>query len=179
MEIISAQSHITEAGSACVREGMNVEAVAKSPLLSSDRKWAIRFKANGLTTIVVGRRDFGNASLSAHFAQLVAARLGIPFGRIRLYYSATLPAVLQTPRLQPTSLSGRNFSPVAGAAVNVVEKLCDQVIEKLRQMAIADGKVGFDWTGARLYRNLDGNVFEIVNVDGDAPRATTTASKAA
>jgi hypothetical protein len=179
MEIISAQSHIREAGSACERERMNVEVVAKSPLLSSDRKWAIRFNANGLTTIVVGRRDFGNACLSAHFAQLVVARLGIPFGRIRLYYSAMLPAVLQTPRLQPTSQSGGNFGSVAAAAVSVIEELCDQAIEKGRQMATADGEADFNPMGGRLRRNLDRNVLKIVDVDRDASRAIAAASKAA
>jgi CO/xanthine dehydrogenase Mo-binding subunit len=158
---------------------MNVEAVARSPLLPSDSKWAIRFKAGGLTTIVVGRRDFGNASLSAHFAQLVAARLGIPFGRVRLYYSATLPAVLQTPQLQSTSLSGRNFSPVAAAAVYVVEKLCDQVIEKVRQMATAGGEADFSPMDGRLRSKLDHNVFKIVDVDRDALRAMAAVSKAA
>jgi hypothetical protein len=158
---------------------MNVEFVAKSPLLSSDRKWAIRFNANGLTTIVVGRRDFGNACLSAHFAQQVVARLGIPFCRIRLYYSATLPAVLQTPRPQPTLRSGRDFGSVAAAAVNVIEELCDQVIDKVRQMVTAEGEVGFDQTSGRPCRNLDRNVFEFVNVDRDARRAIAAASKAA
>src|SRR5437764_11280881 len=120
MDIVSAQSRIAEGGSACERESMNVEIVAKNPLLSSDRKWAIRFGANGLTTIVLGMKDFGNPCLPAYFAQLVAARLGIPFGRIRLYYSATLPAVLRTPRLQSTLLSGSNLGSVAAAA-SVIE----------------------------------------------------------
>jgi hypothetical protein len=179
MDIISAQSPIAIIGSACGRERMNVELVAISQLLSSDRKWAIRFSASGLTTIVIGRRDFGNPRLSTHFAQRVVARLGIPFGRIRLYYSATLPAVLQTPRPQLTVLSDRNFGSVAAAAVNVIEELCDQVIDRVRQMASADDEVGFDQTSGRPYGNLDGSVFEFLNVDRDASPAIAVASRAA
>jgi len=179
MDIISPQSPIATIGTPCGRERMNAEIIAKSPLLSSDCKWAIRFSISGLTTIVLGRRDFGDPRLSTHFAQRVVARLGVPFGRIRLYYSATLPAILQTPRPQPTVLSDRNFGSVAAAAVNVIEELCDQVIYRVRQMAIADDEVGFDQTSGRPYRTLDGRVFEFLDVDRDASRAIAVASRAA
>jgi hypothetical protein len=49
-------------------------------------------------TLVLGMRDYGRGWFSAYFAGLVVARLGLPFRRVRIYYSATLPAVSQTPR---------------------------------------------------------------------------------
>jgi hypothetical protein len=40
-------------------DGLNVETVASNPHLSSDRKWAIRFKGSGTVTLVLGMRDYG------------------------------------------------------------------------------------------------------------------------
>ena len=77
---------------------LNVEMLTADPLLQTDRKSEIRFNAGGAVTIVLGIRDYGRGWYSAHFASLVANRLGLPFRRIRVYYSATLPAVLQTPQ---------------------------------------------------------------------------------
>src|ERR1700747_1764199 len=77
---------------------LNVEMLTANPLLQSDRRSAIRFSANGNVTIVLGIRDYGRGFYSAHFANLVATRFGLPLRRMRVYYSATLPAVLQTPQ---------------------------------------------------------------------------------
>jgi hypothetical protein len=77
---------------------LNVEMLTADPWLQTDRKLAIRFDAGGAVTIVLGMRDYGRGWYSAHFASLVANRLGLPFRRIRVYYNATLPAVLQTPQ---------------------------------------------------------------------------------
>ena len=109
---------------------LNVETVAMNPLLPADRKWAIRFNVDGTVTIVLGMRDYGRGWFSAYFAGLVATRLGIPFWRIRLYYSAMLPAVLQTPQPFRILLHGSTPGPVARAAADVIEEMCDQVIEK-------------------------------------------------
>jgi CO/xanthine dehydrogenase Mo-binding subunit len=147
MDIISSELRVVETDS--VREhlpltrerrptgitqfaSLDVETVTTNPLLPRDRKWAIRFNANGTATIVLGMRDYGNGYLSAYFAGLVAVRLGIPFRRIRVYYSATLPAVLQTPKPSRTLSRSINFGPVAGAAAGVIEAMCDRVIEKDR-----------------------------------------------
>src|ERR1700723_3578483 len=63
-------------------ENLNVEIVNKSPLLPTDRKWAIRFGAGESVTVVLGMRDYGRGWFSAYFAGLAAARLGVPFRRI-------------------------------------------------------------------------------------------------
>ena len=73
-----------------------------------------------------------NSHKKMYFAGLVAVRLGIPFRRIRVYYSATLPAVLQTPKPSQTLSRSINFGPVAGAAAGGIEAMCDRVIEKDR-----------------------------------------------
>src|SRR5206468_9086713 len=107
MNMISSELRATNAS--ITRGIMNVETFAKNPLLSSNGKWGIRFNTNGLATVIVGMKYFGYAHMSVYFAQLVAARLGVPFCRIRVYCSATLPAVSQTPRPHPNSLLGSNF----------------------------------------------------------------------
>src|SRR5262249_35824229 len=106
----------------------NVETVPSDPVLPADRKWAIRFDAAGTVTIVLGMRDYGWGWFSGYFAGLVTARLGIPFRRVRLYYSATLPAVLQTPMPSSTAFRRRHIGPVAAAAADIIEGMCDQVI---------------------------------------------------
>jgi hypothetical protein len=70
-------------------ENLNVETVISNPLLPTDRKWAIRFNAGGTVTIVLGMKDDGRGWFSGYFAGLAAARLGVPFRRVRVYYSAT------------------------------------------------------------------------------------------
>jgi hypothetical protein len=66
---------------------LNVEMLATNPLLPTSRKWAIRFNASGTVTIVLGMRDYGWGWYSAHFASLAAARLGLPFRWMRVYYT--------------------------------------------------------------------------------------------
>ena len=46
----------------------------------------IRFEADGTVTIVTGTLDYGQGHATP-FAQVLSARLGIPFGRIRLLQS--------------------------------------------------------------------------------------------
>jgi hypothetical protein len=69
-------------------ENLNVEIVNKNPLLPTDRKWAIRFGAGEIVTVVLGMRDYGRGWFSAYFAGLVVDRLGLPF---RMYASTTAP----------------------------------------------------------------------------------------
>ena len=137
-------------------ERLDIETFASNPLLSADRKWAIRFGAGGIVTIVLGMRDYGRGCFSAYFANLVAARLGIPFRRIRVYYSANLPAVLQTPVRSLIVSRRSNISPVAEAAAHVIEDMCDQAIEKGRSAFAAISRVsaidvGFDQPTGRFF----------------------------
>jgi hypothetical protein len=111
---------------------LDVETSVSNPLLPTDRKWAIRFTSSGTVTIVLGMKDYGRGWFSGYFASLVAARLGVPFRRIRIYYSGTLPAVLQAPIASATVFSRGGIGPVASAVADIIEQMCDQVVERGR-----------------------------------------------
>jgi hypothetical protein len=123
-------------------ENLNVEIVNKSPLLPTDRKWAIRFGAGETVTVVLGMRDYGRGWFSAYIAGLVVARLGLPFRRVRIYYSATLPAVSQTPRIAGILLYGSQPGSVAAAIGDIICEMCGLVIEKGRLASAAVAGVG-------------------------------------
>jgi carbon-monoxide dehydrogenase large subunit len=159
-------------------EMLDIETVTANPALPTARKWAIRFNAGGTVTIVLGMRDYGRGWFSAYFAGLVAARLGIPFRRIRIYYSANLPAVLQTPVPSPVPFRRGDVGPVAGAAADIIERMCDQVVEKGRlafaaMAGIGIRDVGFDQQSGRFFvleRERSGNIFDLARV---APRGSS------
>jgi CO/xanthine dehydrogenase Mo-binding subunit len=150
-------------------EMLDIETVATSPALPAGWKWAIRFNASGTVTIVLGMRDYGRGWFSAYFAGLVAARLGVPFRRVRVYYSANLPAVLRTPVPSPIRFCRGDVGPLASAAADVIERMCDQVIERGRlafaAMAdIANADVGFDQPTGLFFvldRERSGNLLEL------------------
>jgi CO/xanthine dehydrogenase Mo-binding subunit len=137
-------------------ESLDVETVASSQWLPANRKWAIRFGAGATVTIVLGMRNYGRGCFSGYFANLVADRLGIPFRRVRLYYSANLPAVLQNPLPPLTVPCGSSLGPIASAAADVIAGMCDQVIERGRVAfaaiaGVEPGDVGFDQTNGRFF----------------------------
>jgi carbon-monoxide dehydrogenase large subunit len=150
-------------------EELNIETATTNRLLPTDRKWALRFNADGTVTIVLGMRDYGRGWFSAYFAGLVAARLGIPFRRVRLYYSATLPAVLQTPQPSCILPQGNTLGPVARGVADVIEDMCDRVIEKGRlafagMAGVGAGDIGFDQPYGRFFvldRDRSGSILEI------------------
>jgi hypothetical protein len=123
-------------------ENLNVETVNKNPLLPTDRKWAIRFDAGETVTVVLGMRDYGPGWFSAYFAGLAAARLGLPFRRVRIYYSASLPAVSQTPRIARVLLYGSQPGSVAAAVGDIICEMCGLVVEKGRLASAAVAGVG-------------------------------------
>jgi CO/xanthine dehydrogenase Mo-binding subunit len=150
-------------------ENLNIETVPSNPFLPTGRKWAIRFNAGGTVTIVLGMRNYGRGWYSSYFAGLVTARLGVPFQRVRIYYSATLPAVLQTPMTSPIVFHRTHLGPVATAVAEVIEAMCDHVIERGRlafaaMAGVGPGDVGFDQSTGRFFvldRNRSGRILEI------------------
>jgi len=161
-------------------ENLNIESTPTNPILPTDRKWALRFNADGTVTIVLGMRDYGRGWFSAYFAALVAARVGIPFRRVRLYYSATLPAVLQTPRPSRILLRGSTPGPVAGAVADVIEDMCDRVIEKGRlafaaMAGVGAADIGFDQANGLFFvldRDRSGSILEIAATARGGPTAS-------
>jgi CO/xanthine dehydrogenase Mo-binding subunit len=167
-------------------ENLNIETATMNPLLPADRKWAIRFNAGGTVTIVLGMRDYGRGLFSGYFARLVAARLGIPFGRVRVYYSATLPAVLQTPQPVDVPSDESTLHPIAKAAAGVIGEMCDRVIEKGRfsfaaMARVGTADVGFDQQTGRLFvldRDRSGGILEVAETArGESPLSTEFARK--
>ena len=150
-------------------ENLDIETVTSNPFLPADRKWAIRFNAGGTVTIVLGMRDYGRGWYSAYFAGLVTARLGVPFQRVRIYYSATLPAVLQTPRPSSIVFHRGHIGPVATAVADVIEEMCGQVVERGRlafaaMAGVGTGDVGFDQSSGGFFvldRNRSRRILEI------------------
>ena len=150
-------------------ENLNIETVPSNPFLPAKRKWAIRFNAGGTVTIVLGMRDYGRGWYSGYFAGLVTAHLGVPFRRVRIYYSATLPAVLQTPLPSSMVFHRSHIGPVAAAAADVIETMCGQVVERGRltfagMAGVGPGDVGFDQLSGRFFvldRIWSGRILEI------------------
>ncbi|HZB89983.1 MAG TPA: hypothetical protein VE397_00980 [Stellaceae bacterium] len=165
-------------------EDLNVETVTSNPALPTDRRWAIRFKAGRTVVLVLGMRDYGKGCFSAYFAGLVTARLGVPFRRIRIYYSATLPAVLRAPLPSLIVFHRSHIGPVASAVADIIDGMCDQVIERGRAafaaMAGVDTvDVGFDQPTGRFFildRDRSGSILEIAEtVRGGSPVPTVFA----
>ena len=151
---------------------LNVETINKNPVLPTDRKWAIRFGAGETVTVVLGMRDYGHGCFSAYVAELAASRLGLPFGRVRVYYSATLPAVSQRPRMPGILLHGSQPGSVAAAVGAIIREMCGFVIEKGRLASAALAGVGaadidFDMSaGCFFARNTgwSGRTLEIAKI---------------
>jgi hypothetical protein len=167
-------------------EMLDIETVITSSALPAGRKWAIRFNASGTVTIVLGMRDYGRGWFSAYFAGLVAARLGVPFRRVRVYYSANLPAVLQTPVPSPIRFWRGDVGPLAAAAAATIERMCDQVIEKgrLAFAAMADigvRDVGFDQPTGLFFvldRERSGYLLDLARaIPCGSPKSTEFAMK--
>jgi CO/xanthine dehydrogenase Mo-binding subunit len=166
-------------------DNLNVEIVNKNPLLPTDRKWAIRFGADETVAVVLGMRDLGRGWFSAYFAGLVAARLGLPFRRVRIYYSAALPAVSQTPRITGILLYGSRPTAVATAVGDIICEMCGLVIEKggLASAAVAGvgaADVAFDAsTGCFFARNTDwsGRTLDVAKIARDGTSVSTECEK--
>jgi CO/xanthine dehydrogenase Mo-binding subunit len=167
-------------------ENLNIETIPSSPFLQANRKWAIQFNAGGTVTIVLGMRDYGRGWYSAYFAGLVTARLGVPFQRVRIYYTATLPAVLQTPMPSSIVYHRSHIGPVATAVADVIETMCDRVVERGRlafaaMAGVGPGDVGFDQSSGRFFvldRIRSGRILEIAaTVRGRSSVSTELAKK--
>lgn len=137
-------------------QALDVETFAAVPFLPADERWAIRFSANETVTLVLGVRDYGGGWFSSYFAGLAASRLGIPYHRIRIYYSAQHPAALRTPMGPPALFRRGEIGPFANAIADIIEAMCDRVIEKGKLAfatigSIACDNIGFDPLAGRFF----------------------------
>ncbi len=113
--------------------GLNVETIGPITLLPHGRTCGIRFEADATVTIMLGMRDYGRGYASPYFASLLVARLGIPFKRVRLYYTGVLPAVRSAPRQGPDVPTRANVGMAIAEIGNLIETLCDRAIEQGRR----------------------------------------------
>src|SRR5260221_7026280 len=137
-------------------KGLNVETVGPISLLPHGQKCGIRFEADATVTIMLGMRDYGQGWASPYFASLLAARLGIPFKRVRLYYAGVLPAVRSTPRHGPHILSRANVGVAIAGIGNLIEALCDRAIEQGRRLlasaiGVLPADVDFEASSGRFF----------------------------
>lgn len=135
---------------------LDVKMWAAHRLLPIHGNWAIQFNAGNVVRIVLGIRDNSRGWYTAHFANLAATRLGLPFGRMRVYYSGTLPAVLQTPQECRLLSKGSQPGSFATAVGEVIDAMCSKVIENGRATFAAlsgvdPSSVGFDPTSGCFF----------------------------
>jgi aerobic carbon-monoxide dehydrogenase large subunit len=151
---------------------LDTETFIMNPALPTDLKWGIRFDASGTVTLVLGMRDYGRGLYTSYFASLMAARLGIPLHRVRVYYSAIRPAVLQTPQPSCVQLHETDPGPIPRGVRKVIDEISDRVIEKGRlafaaKAGVSAADVGFDQRSARFFvldRNQSGSIFEMAEI---------------
>jgi hypothetical protein len=108
------------------------------------------------------------------------SRLGIPFRRLRVYYSANLPAALQTPASSIVPHRS-NIGSVAQAAADVIEEMCDQVIERARSVFAAMAgvrtiDVGFDQLTGRFFVVSRDRSRSVLELAGRTPRGACVSS---
>jgi hypothetical protein len=139
-----------------LEEGLNVEMAGPCTLLAYRPKCGVQFGIDYTVTIVLGMRDSGWADASTYFANLLVARLGIPFNKIRLYYTGIHPAARRTPK-QSRQILGRANVGAANAAIgDLIEELCDRAIERGRHflassIGVIPGAIKFDASFGRFF----------------------------
>ena len=156
---------------------LDTDTFIMNPALPTDLKWGIRFDASGTVTLVLGMRDYGRGLYTSYFASLMAARLGIPLHRVRVYYSAIRPAVLQTPQASCVQLHETDPGPIPRGVRKVIEEISDRVIEKGRlafaaKAGVSAADVGFDQRSARFFvldRNQSGSILEMAEIARATP----------
>ena len=113
-------------------ENFYVETVTPHSLVPHRQKCAIRFEADTTVTILLSMKDSGWADASSYFASLLVARLGIPFKRVRLYYTGGHPAVRRTPKPSSQVLSRANLGIANARIGDLIEEVCDRAVEEGR-----------------------------------------------
>jgi hypothetical protein len=139
-----------------LEEGLNVEMAGPCALLPNRPKCGVQFGIDSTVTIVLGMRDSGWADASTYFANLLVARLGIPFNKIRLYYTGIHPAARRTPKQSPQILGRANVGAANAAFGDLIEELCDRAIERGRHflassIGVIPGAIKFDASFGRFF----------------------------
>jgi hypothetical protein len=120
-------------------DDLDVEMVVPALLFPYRQTCGVRLGRNGAVTIVLGTRDTGHDA-SSYLAGILVERLGIPWSRVRLFYTGMHPAVRRTPQQPVRRLRSANVGSTVAAIGAVIESLCDQVIEKDRRPSTPQDK---------------------------------------
>ena len=136
-------------------EGLNVEMKGPASLLPDGQKCAIHFEADSTVTIRLGTREYGQGYASPYLASALAARLGVLPNRVRLYYMGALPAAKVKPRRVHFVPSRSSVGLTVARIGDLIESLCDRVIEKGRHflassMNVRPSDIGFDTASGRF-----------------------------
>jgi CO/xanthine dehydrogenase Mo-binding subunit len=137
-------------------EPFKIETVGPISLLPNGQKCGLHFGAAATVSIVLGTRDYGYGYAASYFANLLVARLGISFERIRVYYAGGFPAVRCTPKHAPHIRSRANVCVATAEIGDLIEALCDRAIEKGRRLlAFSNGvrpaDVDFEASSGRFF----------------------------
>ena len=120
-------------------DDLDVEMVVPALLFPYRQTCGVRLGRNGVVTIVLGTRDPGHDA-SSFLAGILVERLGIPWSRLRLFYTGMHPAVRRTPQQPVRRLRSANVGSTVAAMGAVIESLCDQVVEKDRRPSTPQDK---------------------------------------
>jgi hypothetical protein len=120
-------------------DDLDVEMVVPALLFPYRQTCGVRLGRNGVVTIVLGTRDPGHDA-SSYLAGILVGRLGIPWSRVRLFYTGMHPAVRRTPQQPVRRLRSANVGSTVAAIGAVIESLCDQVLEKDRRPSTPQDK---------------------------------------
>jgi hypothetical protein len=125
---------------------LNVD-IANNGLLPEGPICGIHFEQNGLVTIVIGSCAYDRGYITSYLASVVAAGLGIPLSRLRVYYSGTLPAVRLTPRpVIGTQRPNEMGLPIIAKMAERIDSLCRAVIARGQSALTAT----FGWPAADI-----------------------------
>jgi carbon-monoxide dehydrogenase large subunit len=147
----------------------------------------IRFEADGGVTLITGTLDYGQGHATP-FAQVVAQRLGIPFGRIRLLQgdSDELLAGGGTGGSRSMMMSGSALAHAAEKVVEAGRKIASVALEAaVADIEFADGRfrivgtdraIGLMELAAKLRAGMDlppdiPPSLDVAHVDGAVPSA--------
>jgi hypothetical protein len=113
-------------------------------------------------------RDYGYGWASPYFAGVVAAKLGVPFERIRMFYTGVHPAVRTTPRNKPYLLCRAGVGPTIAGIGDLIEVVCDRVIDRGRRLlasslGIPAGAIDFDPSCGRFLDRQQERYFTILD----------------
>ena len=135
-------------------DGLGVEMIGSRLLLPHGQKCWIAF-AGACVTVGLGMRDFGHGYASPYFASVAVGRLGIPFNRIRLYYMGVHPAVKIAHWNVANIPSRASVGPANAQIGDLIEALCDRVIEQGRRflsasIGVCPGEIDFESSTGRF-----------------------------